>query len=33
MNDNDLISLANEIASEKENIRQAIVTAGVASAE
>lgn len=33
MNDNDLISLANEVASEKENIRQAIVTAGVACPE
>lgn len=33
MNDNDLISLANEIAGEKENIRQAIVTAGVACPE
>lgn len=33
MSNNDLISLANEIASEKENIRQAIVTAGVACPE
>ena len=33
MSNNDLISLANEVASEKENIRQAIVTAGVACPE
>lgn len=29
----DLISLANEVANEKENIRQAIITAGVACPE
>lgn len=29
MSSNDLISLANEVANQKENIRQAIVTAGV----